>query len=190
MCTAAEGCESWNTNARDDHGIHMGDRLSLMTSVWTMTSPYTTETNASVLFPTGPPASVFGRPLQLSTSRYTRPSVSGRFDHPAWIQFVDGPRHSRRSSPSVIHVVSPGRAGSGYGFTMTRLSRSFERMYRTASLAAGVMFTSALTEASAVRTFSSISVTSCAGSRWAAFLARKSAERSVAFTPFATSSSS
>ena len=63
-------------------------------------------------------------------------------------------------------------------------------MYRTDSIAAGVRFTSFMTVFSAVRTFSSISVTSCAGSRCVAFLARISAERSVAFTPFAASSSS
>ncbi len=81
---------------------------------------------------------------------------------------------------SVIHIVSPGWAGSVYGFTMTRLSTSFDRMYRTVSLIACVRFTSALTKFSAVRTFSSILVMGSAGSRCIAFLACISAKRSVA----------
>jgi hypothetical protein len=47
-------------------GIHMGDRLLLMTLVWTMMSPYTTEMNGLVLFPVEPPASMFSRPLHLT----------------------------------------------------------------------------------------------------------------------------
>jgi hypothetical protein len=42
-------------------GIHMGDRLSVITSVWTMTSSYTTKTNGLVLFPADDRG-----PLQLS----------------------------------------------------------------------------------------------------------------------------